>query len=50
MMHMNEPNKPRPASSPADDLNSLIAAIAAMNIDQLRALWRASIVAIHRQG
>ena len=41
MMHMNEPNKPRPASSPADDLDSRIAAIAAMNIDQLRALWRA---------
>ena len=41
MMHMNEPNKPRPASSPTDDLNSRIAAIAAMNIDQLRALWRA---------
>ena len=40
-MHMNEPNKPRPASSPADDLDSRIAAIAAMNIDQLRALWRA---------
>jgi len=41
MMHMNESNKPRPASSPADDLASRIAAIAAMNIDQLRALWRA---------
>jgi hypothetical protein len=40
-MHMNEANKPRPASSPADDLDSRIAAIAAINIDQLRALWRA---------
>jgi hypothetical protein len=32
--------KLRPASSPADELNDRIAAIAAMNIDQLRALWR----------
>src|SRR5947209_2657353 len=40
-MRRQEPNKPRPASSPADDLDSTIAAISAMNIDQLRALWRA---------
>jgi hypothetical protein len=33
-------NKSQPASLPAGALDSEIAAIAAMNIDQLRALWR----------
>jgi hypothetical protein len=39
-MHATRTEQARPASSPADDLDDGIAAIAAMNIDQLRALWR----------
>jgi hypothetical protein len=32
--------KPQPASAPAEQIKQEIAAIAAMNVSQLRALWR----------